>query len=140
MEPSQTLGYHLSVVFGFIWASYIFCCGLIAIFTIEYLLSLPTDQQSPVWYVIYAIQMGLGDGVEWVGGIWLLTTSWILLKTQKQPLLLHKFGLGIGITGCLTLIPALAQIGAIFGLAQIIWFVWVAKTMFQLSREPKSVE
>jgi hypothetical protein len=90
--------------------------------------------------VIYAIQMGLGDGVEWVGGIWLLTTSWILLKTQKQPLLLHTFGLGIGITGCLTLIPALAQIGAIFGLAQIMWFVWVAKTMFQLSREPNSVE
>lgn len=133
MAPNHTLGYHLSTVFGFIWASYTFSCGLIAVFTIEYLLSLPPEQQSPAWYVIYAIQMGMGDGVEWVGGLWLVLSSWYLLKSQKAPLLLHKYGLLVGSIGCLTLIPSLAEAGAIFGLCQILWFCWIARVMFRLS-------
>lgn len=139
LEADQTTGYHLSTVFGFIWASYIFCCGLIAIFTIEYLLTLPAEQQSPVWYVIYAIQMGLGDGVEWVGGIWLAVSSWFLLRSQRRPLLLHKFGLLVGSIGCLTLVPALSDAGAVFGLAQIIWFAWVATVMLKQAHASASL-
>lgn len=140
MESHQNLSYQLSMVFGFIWVSYTFCCGLIAVFTIEYLLSLPTEQQSPVWYVIYAIQIGMGDGVEWVGGVWLATSSWHLLKSQKSPVTLHKFGLLVGVIGCLTLFPPLAEAGAIFGLSQIIWFCWVASVMFKLSKQNQLVE
>lgn len=134
MAPQQTLGYHLSMVFGFIWASYIFCCGFIAVFTIEYLLTLPQEQRSPVWFAIYAIQMGLGDGVEWVGGIWLFISSWHLLKLHKAPKSLHWFGLTVGGIGSLTLIPALAHAGAVFGLLQIAWFCWLAYVLWQMSR------
>lgn len=136
MEPCLTLSYHLATVFGFIWASYTFSCGLIAVFTIEYLLSLPTDQQSSVWYVIYAIQIGLGDGVEWVGGIWLLTSSWHLLHNHRGPSMLHKYGLLVGGIGCLNLVPALAGAGVIFGLSQIGWFCWTSLTLFALARNP----
>jgi hypothetical protein len=131
-QHQESLSYHLSTLAGFIWASYTFSCGLIAIFTIEYLLSIPSEQQSSVWYVIYAIQMGMGDGIEWIGGMWLLITSLHLLRSHKNPPLLNRFGLIIGCTGCLTLIPALADAGAVFGLMQIVWFCWLAIIMFKL--------
>jgi hypothetical protein len=65
-------------MFGFIWASYIFICGLISILTIQYVLSIPSVEQKAIWMVIFIIQNGLGDGSEWVRGIWLVTVSWYL--------------------------------------------------------------
>jgi len=133
----ENLSYHLSTLLGFIWASYTFCCGLIAIFTIEYLLSIPSEQQSPVWYVIYAIQIGMGDGIEWIGGLWLIVTSIHLLKNHKEPLILHQFGFIVGCIGCLTLLPTLADAGAVFGLMQIVWFCWIAIIMY---RSPQNTD
>lgn len=124
-----TFSTQLVAVFGFIWSAYCFSIGLIALFTIEYLLQLPAEQQTEVWFVIFAIQMGLGDGIEWVGGIWLTALSWVMVQRKVSPKALHIFGLLVGISGCLTLHPSLQDAGAIFGLSQIVWFVWMGFTL-----------
>lgn len=127
----QTLTYYLSMMFGFIWACYTIACGCIAIFSIEYLLSLPSEQQTSIWFALYSIQMGLGDGVEWVGGLWLLTLSLHGIKHNLPTQSLHRFGVFVGLLGCLTLIPALSTIGAAFGIASIIWFVWAGALFYR---------
>lgn len=120
-----TVATQLVAVCGFIWSAYCFSIGLIALFTIEYLLQLPSEEQTEVWFVIFAIQMGLGDGIEWVGGIWLTALSWVMLQRKICPKAIHIFGFIIGVIGCLTLHPSLEVAGAIFGLSQIVWFVWM---------------
>lgn len=131
---NQTLSYHITMMFGFIWASYVIACGLIAVLSIEYLMHLPDDEQSAVWFAIYSLQTGLGDGVEWVGGIWLLTLSVHALYFHQPYRLLQYFGAAVGFIGCLTLVPALSQAGVIFGLAQILWFIAIGITFIRRSR------
>lgn len=133
METHQTVTFHLSMVAGFIWAAYIFACGFISVFSIEYLLSLNNTDVAPIWFFVYAIQQGLGDGVEWVGGIWLTIVSSHFIFIQGKRSLVHIYGLLIGLVGCLTLVPGLQHAGALFGLGQIVWFVWIGAALFQLS-------
>lgn len=131
--PDESLGYYLTNMFGFIWSSYIFVCGLISILTIQYVLSLSPDQQRGVWMVIFLMQSGLGDGAEWVGGIWLTTSSWHLLSIGKGPKIISILGLISGFSGCFTLIPGFAFAGVIFGLSQLVWFILIAKHLLLLS-------
>ncbi|OJF68210.1 hypothetical protein BK026_05090 [Alteromonas sp. V450] len=139
-KREETLTFHFATLVGFIWASYTFSCGLIAIFTIEYLLSLPAHQQSSVWYVIYAIQMGMGDGIEWIGGVWLCIITFQMHRSQKGPRKLHYFGFLVGGIGCLTIIPRLQDAGVVFGLLQIIWFFWIALIMTTLPKPPHVIQ
>ena len=134
ISTRQTLSYHLTMMFGFIWASYVIACGLIATLSIEYLMHLPEEEQSAVWFAIYSLQVGLGDGVEWVGGIWLLALSLHGLYFRLPYRLLQYFGVVVGFVGCLTLIPALSQAGVLFGLTQILWFIAIGIAFIRLSR------
>lgn len=133
LGPEESLGYYLTNMFGFIWASYIFVCGLISILTIQYVLSLsPTDQHT-VWMVIFLMQTGLGDGAEWVGGIWLTTVSWHLLNTDRGSKVTNALGLISGFSGCFTVLPGFALAGVIFGLSQLVWFILIARHLLRLS-------
>ena len=127
----QTLTYYLSMMFGFVWGCYAIICGLIAILSIEYLLMLPTQEQSSVWFALYSIQIGLGDGVEWVGGCWLFTLSLHSLRHKLSQPAIHYYGLLVGLMGCVTLIPAFREAGALFGLGQIVWFAFVGARLFE---------
>lgn len=126
----ETISHNLSVLTGFIWSAYALCCGLVAILSIQYLLHLPSSQQSSNWYVIYAIQIGLGDGAEWVGGIWLVVLSFRLFRYKKGAVSFRVVSLLIGVTGCLAIFPNYAFAGAIFGMSQIIWFIWLSFLLF----------
>lgn len=127
----QTLTYYLSMMFGFVWGCYAIICGLIAILSIEYLLMLPTQEQSSVWFALYSIQVGLGDGVEWVGGCWLFTLSLHGLRHKLSQPAIHYYGLIVGLMGCITLIPGFGEAGALFGLGQIAWFAIVGAHLFE---------
>ena len=49
-----------------------------------------------------------------------------MLRTALMPKSLGFFSLVIGVSGLLTLIPALNDTaGSVFGLGYIAWFVWV---------------
>lgn len=48
------------------------------------------------------------------------------MRAGEFPRLLNYIGLLVGVAGILSAIPALGEIGgAIFGLGQIAWFVWI---------------
>lgn len=78
--------------------------------------------------------MGLGEGVEWVGGLWVILINYCLkLRVGFSNKLIH-FGYFIGAIALLTLIPSLTDIGAVFGLLQIFWFIWVGIALIKLNK------
>ncbi|WP_110427297.1 hypothetical protein [Glaciecola sp. KUL10] len=131
-EPSSLE--QITMLMSYLWSCYIFASGLIAILSIEFLFSghfKLGDTSLDLWRDIYSIQMGLGEGAEWVGAIWVVLINTCILKTRKLPSALAYFGYFISIFGFFTLVPVLQPIGAIFGLLQIIWFLIVGILMFR---------
>ena len=81
---------------------------------------------ADAWRIIGTVQNGLGGGVEIVGGIWVFLVSAVSLRTGVLlPKSLNWLGLLVGVCGIITIAPALADFGAIFGLAQILWFIFL---------------
>ena len=77
------------------------------------------------------LQDGDRAGVEMVGGTWMLLVSWAALRAGVFPKGLNYLGLVIGLAGLTTLVPALEMMAIIFGLGQIVWFVWVGIVMLR---------
>ncbi|MFC0118253.1 hypothetical protein [Pseudoalteromonas xiamenensis] len=107
---------------GYIWSAYSLSTGLIAILSIEYLVSHSPSDSGQLWPVIYTLQTGLGEGVEWVGGIWMLLINFQLSKNKllKRPTIF--FGYLISFLGILTIFPGFDTFGLAFGITQLIWF------------------
>ena len=69
---------------------------------------------------------GIGGGNEIIGGLWILLVSIVALKIKKLPKALNIIGVIVGIAGILSTIPPLANVtGMVFGLIQIVWFIWL---------------
>jgi hypothetical protein len=89
-------------------------------------------QAATVWMAIESVSDGL-SGVEVVGGTWMLLVSWAGLRGGGLPKALNYLGLVVGVAGLLTLVPALEMFALIFGLGQIVWFVWLGIVMLRSS-------
>lgn len=126
----------LSVMLGYLWAVYVLVIGCIVIGSIQYLINQPSESIETQWQAIYALQMGLGEGVEWVGAVWVLSVNIDFLKHRSAPRLIASFGIVIGIIGCATLVPYLAWAGAVFGMAQIIWFLLIGIFLLKQTKQP----
>ncbi len=87
----------------------------------------PTDpsQAATVWLAISSVLEGLVGRIEIIGGIWILLVSWTALRAGELPRALNYLGVVIGVAGILTAVPALDVLGAVFGLALIVWFLWL---------------
>ena len=118
-----------ATVFGLIWAVLVIASGMIYNVGIETVVAISANdpsQAATVWLAIGSVFNGLGGGVEIVGGIWVLLLSVAALRSGSLPRAFNIFGFIVGGAGVVTIVPALAEIGAnIFGLTQIIWFVWL---------------
>ena len=128
-----------ATVFGFIWAGLVIATGMIAVVGADAVINLNAtdpDAAGALLQSISTIQEGLGGGVEVVGGIWLLLLSVAALRGTSLPKSLNYLGILIGAAGTLTIIPPISEVGAaIFGLGQIIWFLWIG---IALLRGPES--
>ncbi len=118
-----------ATVFGLIWAVLVIASGMIYNVGIETVIAISANdpsQAATVWLAIASVFNGLGGGVEVVGGIWVLLLSVAALRSGSLPRAFNIFGFIVGGAGVVTIVPALAEIGAnLFGLTQIIWFVWL---------------
>jgi Domain of unknown function (DUF4386) len=122
----------IATPFGLIWAGLVISSGMVASVGLEAVAKLHSQdvaQAASAWVVVAAIQDGLGGGVEIVGGLWVLLVSAASLHSRALPRLLSYLGVVIGVAGILTVLPPLSQLGAIYGLGQILWFVWIGLMM-----------
>ena len=76
---------------------------------------------EPEWLVTN----GIGGGNEIVGGLWMLLISWVALQLGGFPKALNYLGVVVGVAGILSALPGLGDVGLIFGLVQIVWFIWL---------------
>lgn len=122
-------------VFGLIWAVLVIASGMIYNVGIETVIAISAfdpSQAATVWLAIASVFNGLGGGVEVVGGIWVLLLSVAALRNGRLPRAFSIFGFIVGGAGVVTIVPALAEIGAnLFGLTQIIWFVWLGVVLLR---------
>lgn len=118
----------VATVLAFLWAGLVIASGMIINVGIEAIEQMFAQQPAAAlasWETLKAVQDGLGGGVEVVGGLWVLLLSISGLKEKVFPKALNYLGLIVGLAGVLTIIPALKDLGALFGLSQIVWFAWL---------------
>jgi len=115
----------ISKSLGLIWAGLLIASGMVAsigLNQVENWMGTDKSQALLIWSGIEAVHLGLGGGIELVGGVWVLLLSHNFYKGKIGPIFLHVLGYVTGIFGILTTIPSLESLGAIFGLLQILWF------------------
>jgi len=121
--------------FGVIWAGLVIASGMVASVGLEMISEAYLEDAAAAadsWRVLGTVQDGLGGGVEIVGGIWVLLVSAASLRSgQLFPKPLDWFGLLVGVSGIVTIVPALGSFGAVFGLAQIVWFIAVGVALIR---------
>lgn len=115
--------------FGFIWAGLVIASGMVANVGLDMVADTYTrsvSQAVEAWSIIGTVQEGLGGGVEIVGGMWVLLLSLAARRgVDVLPKVLVYLGLFVGSAGILTIVPPLGGLGAVFGLSQIVWFVFI---------------
>jgi hypothetical protein len=121
----------LAAVFGVIWVCLVIASGMISNIALDSVIALSTtkpEQAMTVWLTINIIVEGIGGGNEFVGGIWVLLLSIGAIKAHEFSRSFNYFGLFIGVTGMATIYPA-EILTEIFGLSQIVWFLWLGILM-----------
>ena len=70
------------------------------------------------------ITESIGGGNELVGGLWVLLISVVAIQERSLPRTLNYLGYLVGIAGIATIYPE-ELITEIFGVSQIVWFIWL---------------
>lgn len=79
---------------------------------------------------INVVSEGLGGGNEVVGAIWVLLLSIATFKYTFFSKPLNLLGLLVALAGILTIFP-LDIFKEIFGISQIVWFLWIGVSMIR---------
>jgi len=121
----------ITAALGLIWSGLVIASGMVANVGASAVIDLyATDptQAGTVWATIDSVYTGMGGGNEIVGGLWVLLVSMAGLRGTAQqvalPKALNYAGMLVGAAGIITLVPPLTDVGAIFGLGIIAWYIW----------------
>ncbi len=119
----------VATAIGLIWAGSLVASGMISNAGIRPVITLYANdpaQAAITWQGIEAVTGGLGNGNgEILGGFWTLLVSLAALRTGGLRKGLNILGLFAGMVGIFSLIPGLADLTGVFGLSQMVWFVWL---------------
>ena len=120
----------VATVIGMIWAGSLIASGMVAnagIAPVVALYGKDPAQAALTWQGFEAVASGLGNGNgEILGGLMTLLISWAALRTGGLPQLLNYLGVVVGLVGIVSTIPGLSDLAGIFGMSQIVWFIWLA--------------
>jgi hypothetical protein len=130
----------IATAVGIIWAAIVLVSGMLSILgadSVTRLAETDPERAATVWLAVGIVQNVLGGGTEFVGGVWITLVSLAGLRRRGLPRALNLFGVLIGLAGIVTIYPDFEPLNAVFGLSQIVWFVWVGVVMLaRKSREP----
>ena len=102
---------------------------------VDILSYIPADssQTATVWLTTGSVLEGLVGRVEVLGGLWILLATWGALRAGELPRALNYLGLAVGGAGIATVVPALAVLGGIFRVGEMVWGVWLGIVVFRNS-------
>ncbi|WP_281559780.1 hypothetical protein [Thalassomonas sp. RHCl1] len=119
-------------VFGFLWVGLVIASGMIDNIGMAAVLKLAEtepEQARIMWLTLMTLVDGIGGGNELVGGLWVLLLSLAGWKGHALSKPLFYLGVFVGCAGISTCYPA-DVLTEIFGLSQIVWFIWIGIFMF----------
>jgi hypothetical protein len=125
----------VGAIVGSIWASMLVASGLVFNFgagaAVDLLAKSPA-QAASLWQVIEPVADGLSSGQgELLGGLWVLLVSVAALRTGALPKILNWLGIVVGTAGIVSAVPGLLDAKYVFGLLQIVWFIWLGVVMLR---------
>ena len=119
----------VATAIGIIWAGSLIVSGMVANAGLAMMIPLYAKdpaQAALTWQGIEAVANGLGNANgEILGGLWTLLVSLAALRAGGFSKGLNILGLLVGSVGIITIIPTLNSLTGVFGLGQIIWFIWL---------------
>jgi hypothetical protein len=119
----------VATAIGIIWAGSLIASGMVSnagLATVVALYAKDPAQAALTWQGIESVANGLGNANgEILGGPLTLLVSLAALRAGGLPKGLNILGVLVGAVGIITIIPALNALTGVFGLGQIIWFVWL---------------
>ncbi|WP_370979136.1 hypothetical protein [Agaribacterium sp. ZY112] len=121
----------VATVFALIWAALLIATGFIAQIGLRTVLDIShtdAEQALDLWRILSTLIESLGGGNELVGGLWGVLISLAALRAKLFTKALNYLGLFVGVAGIATLYPA-QVLTEIFGISQIIWFIWLGLAM-----------
>lgn len=134
----------VATVIGVIWAGSLIASGMVAnagLAMIVPLYAKDPAQAALTWQGIEAVANGLGNANgEILGGLLTLLVSLAGLRANVLPKRLNILGLLVGAVGILSIIPGLTDLmTGVFGLSQIIWFVWLGIVLLVKGSNPSAI-
>src|SRR5512136_1915215 len=120
----------VATAIGIIWAGSLIASGMVLNAGIAPVVALYTEDPARAalaWMEIETVASGLGNGNgEILGGLLTLLVSWAAWRVGGLPKGLNILGLLVGAVGIISITPGLTEgMVGLFGLSQIIWFVWL---------------
>ncbi len=135
----------IATAVALIWACVVIASGMVSNIGMATVVELHDNdpaQAATVWLAIDSVANGLGGaGGEILGGAWMLLVSWAALRVGVFPRTMNYVGALIGVAGLISVVPILGELrGLIFGLGQIVWFVWLGFVMLRSSPQTAAGE
>ena len=125
----------VATIIGIIWAGSLIASGMVSNAGIAPVIALYAKdpaQAALTWLEFETVANGLGNGNgEILGGLMTLLISWSALRSGGLPGNLNYLGMVVGLIGIISTIPGLSDLTALFGITQIVWFVWLARTLLR---------
>ena len=129
-----------ATAFGFIWAALVFAGGLVAINGLGVVVDLygkDPAQAATVKLALDSVESGINNSDRLVGALWVLLVSWAALRAGGLPRALNYLGVVLGVAALVsTVVPALKDAGAVFGLGLIVWWAWLGIVLLRSSPSP----
>lgn len=127
--------------FGLLWATLVVAAGLVGnvgLAEVARLHATAPEEAARLWHVLHIVETGLGGGNEIAGGLWAVLVAGAARTIRLLPGPLPWFGAVVGLSGLLTLLPALGDsAGFVFGIGYIVWFFWLAAALAVSTRNAR---
>ncbi|WP_448250457.1 hypothetical protein [Thalassotalea agariperforans] len=132
----------LGTLFGVVWVGLVIASGFISVIglgSVVELASTNIERAAETWHIVMLLTESLGGGNELVGGIWVLLISSSNLSSNVFSKWLNYLGLFVGTSGIATVYPA-DILTEIFGISQIVWFVWVGFSLINYTKANNPIQ
>lgn len=129
MQSAAPAFMRMATAIGLIWAGVLIASGLVAnagIAPVVALAGKDPAQAALAWLAIESVANGLSSANgEILGGVWTLLVTWVAWQAKGLPKGLNYLGLVVGVVGLVSAIPGLNDLVGLFGLSQMLWFIWL---------------
>lgn len=134
LPPANSVISQLALMFGFVWVTMVIGSGMIANLGLARVVEIMKTQPSlapSLWLSVFTIKEGLGGSNELVGGLWVTLVSIVMWKARVYKRSMVFTGLMAGTAGIVSTVPRFGELGAIFGIVLIAWFVYLSIEMMR---------